>query len=109
MIDPSLRIARLLQEAKDPEVGVIALDFILGFGSHEDPVGVTVPAIREAKQVAAAEGRQLEIVAYVLGTDRDTPSLAGQVAALRAEGVSVASSSTHLGLLAREFVTKEKN
>lgn len=40
MIDPSSRIARFLQEAKDPSVGVILMDFILGFGANEDPVGV---------------------------------------------------------------------
>lgn len=109
MIDPSLRIARIVEEAKDPEVGVIAMDFILGFGSHEDPVGVTLPAIREAKAIAEAEGRHLEILGYVLGTDLDTPSLAAQVAALEEAGVTIASSSTNTGLLAREFVWKEEN
>ena len=106
MIDPSLRLQRLLQEADDPEVGVIAMDFILGFGSHEDPVGVTIPAIEEAKARAAARGQHLEILGYVLGTDLDTPAIAGQVAQLEAAGVTIASSSTNLGLLAREFVAK---
>jgi hypothetical protein len=73
MIDPSLRIERFLREAADPSVGVIVLDFILGFGSHPDPVGVTLPAIRQAKEAAAREGRHLEILGYVLGTDSDTP------------------------------------
>lgn len=106
MIDPSLRIARIVEEAKDPEVGVIALDFILGFGAHEDPVGVTLPAIAEAKQIAADAGRHLEILGYVLGTDEDHPALAQQVAALENAGVTIASSSTNTGLLAREFVRK---
>ena len=109
MIDPSLRIARIVQEAKDPEVGVIAMDFVLGFGAHEDPVGVTLPAIREAKAIAAAQGRHLEILGYVLGTDLDTPSLAAQVAALEEAGVTISSSSTNTGLLAREFVSKENH
>ncbi|WGY04214.1 acyl-CoA synthetase FdrA [Nocardioides sp. QY071] len=106
MIDPSLRLQRLVQEADDPEVGVIAMDFILGFGSHEDPVGVTIPAIEEAKAKAAARGQHLEILGYVLGTDLDTPAIADQVAQLEAAGVTIASSSTNLGLLAREFVAK---
>jgi succinyl-CoA synthetase alpha subunit len=109
MIDPSLRIARIVQEAKDPEVAVIAMDFILGFGSHEDPVGVTLPAIREAKAIAEAEGRHLEILGYVLGTELDSPSIAQQVAALEKAGVTIASSSTNTGLLSREFVAKENN
>lgn len=52
MIDPSTRIARFWQEAADPEVGVIVMDFILGCGSHRDPVGVMLPAIIEARQAA---------------------------------------------------------
>lgn len=104
MIDPSLRLARIVEEARDPEVAVLALDFVLGYGAHEDPVGVTLPAIAEARALAAARGRHLEILGYVLGTELDTPSLAAQVAQLEAAGVTIASSSTNLGLLAREFV-----
>ncbi|MBH0331162.1 FdrA family protein [Brevibacillus brevis] len=106
MIDPSTRIARFLEEAKDPSVGVILMDFILGFGSHEDPVGVMLPAIMEAKANAAKEGRHLEILGYVLGTDLDTPNFDEQVKKLMDAGVTIASSSTNAGLLAREFVAK---
>ncbi|OFI39109.1 FdrA family protein [Arthrobacter sp. SW1] len=109
MIDPSLRLQRLVQEADDPEVGVIAMDFIVGFGSHEDPVGVTIPAIKEAKAKAEARGQHLEILGYVLGTDLDTPAVEDQIAQLEAAGVTIASSSTNLGLLAREFVAKGNN
>lgn len=106
MIDPTNRIQRLLQEARDPEVGVIVMDFVLGFGSHEDPVGVMIEAIKEAKAIAASEGRPLEILGYVLGTDLDTPSLQQQCQMLTDAGVIWASSSTNSGLLAREFVCK---
>jgi succinyl-CoA synthetase alpha subunit len=109
MIDPSLRLQRIVQEADDPEVGVIAMDFVLGFGAHEDPVGVTLPAIAEAKAKAKARGQHLEILGYVLGTDLDTPAIAGQIAQLEAAGVTIVSSSTNLGLLAREFVAKGDN
>lgn len=106
MIDPSTRIDRFKQEAKDPSVGVILMDFVLGYGSHEDPVGVMVPAIIEAKQLAEQEGRHLEIVGYVLGTDLDTPSVDEQLKKLVDAGVTYASSSTNAGLLARGFVEK---
>lgn len=109
MIDPTMRLQRLAQEANDPEVGVIAMDFIVGFGSHEDPVGVTIPAIAEAKAKAAARGQHLEILGYVLGTDLDTPAVADQIAMLEAAGVTISSSSTNLGLLARAFVAKGDN
>lgn len=35
--------------------------------------------IVEAKEIAAADGRPLEILGYVLGTDLDTPSLKNSV------------------------------
>lgn len=107
MIDPSSRIERFATEAADPEVGVIAMDFVLGYGAHPDPVGVMRPSIVAAKQRAAAEGRHLEVLGYVLGTDEDPQGLAAQLAALESAGVTTASSSTNTGLLAREFVWKE--
>jgi FdrA protein len=42
MIDPTIRKFRILEEAKDPEVGVILLDFVLGYGSNPDPVGAVI-------------------------------------------------------------------
>lgn len=106
MIDPTNRIGRLLQEARDPEVGVIMMDFVLGFGSHEDPVGVMIDAIKEAKNIAKQDGRELIILGYVLGTDQDTPAMDAQVKMLTDADVIWASSSTNTGLLGREFVWK---
>lgn len=106
MIDPSSRISRFLQEAKDPSVGVILMDFVIGFGSHEDPVGVMMPVITKAKEQAVKEGRHLEILGYVLGTDLDTPNITDQVSKLESAGVTIASSITNAGLLARGFVEK---
>jgi len=106
MIDPSLRIERFVQEAKDPSVGVIVMDFILGFGSHQDPVGVMLPAILEAKELARKEGRHLEILGYVLGTELDSPVLSEQTQKLVDADVTIASSCTNAGLLARGFVEK---
>ena len=104
MIDPSLRIERLEAEASDPSVAVIVLDFIVGFGAHEDPVGVMLPAIRAAQDIAARESRHLEIVGYVLGTDEDRPSVRDQGDQLRRAGVTVAASCTQAGLIARALV-----
>lgn len=106
MIDPTLRLERIVQEAMDPEVGVIALDFELGYGSMADPVGVTLPAIIEAKRLAEARGKHLEILGFVLGTDGDPQNLSQQVAMLEAAGVTIASSVENVGLLSRGFVEK---
>lgn len=109
MIDPTYRIARIYEEGKDPTVGCLLLDFVLGFGAHEDPVGATLEALKAVKAQAAEQGRTLPILAYVLGTDLDQPSVQAQVAKLEAAGIIIASSSTNAGLLAREFVFKGEN
>jgi FdrA protein len=107
MIDPSTRVARFLAEAGDREVAVVVMDFVLGYGAHPDPVGAMLPAIAQARGRALAEGRHLQIVGYVLGTDLDRPSLHDQVSRLEQAGVAVAASSTEAGLLAREIVAPE--
>lgn len=108
MIDPSLRLERIVEEAKDPQVGVIAIDIILGYGSHKDPVEITLPAIKEAKAIAKKEGRHLEILAFVLGTELDTQVFELQVEKLMNEGVTISSSSENTGLLSKGFVEKEE-
>lgn len=109
MIDPSNRIQRFLTEVADPEVGVIVLDFELGYGANPDPVGVMLPALKEAKAKALEAGRHLEILAYVQGTELDPQGFDEQVSKLTEAGVTWASSSTNTGLLAREFVKKDNN
>lgn len=104
MIDPSIRIERLLQEAKDPEVAVIVMDFEIGYGSNKEAVDITLPAIKKAKEIAAQRGQHLEIIGYVLGTDLDQPNLKEQYRKLMDAGVTDASSCTNAGLLAREMV-----
>ncbi|OBX02398.1 FdrA family protein [Gallibacterium genomosp. 3] len=106
MIDPSYRIERILQEGRDPEVGVLLLDFVVGFGANSDPVSETLKALVQVKQEAQSVGRHLEILAYVLGTDLDCPTVNSQVELLEQAGITIASSSTNAGLLAREFVVK---
>lgn len=94
MIDPTLRVERLLQEARDPSVAVILLDVVLGYGSHEDPAGAMARAIREAKSNAAQHGRHLPIIGFVCGTEEDPQVLSAQEDKLRREGVLLAPSST---------------
>ena len=81
----------------------------LALASIDDGTASNVPAITEAKSIAAERGHHLEILGYVLGTDLDTPAIGEQIAQLEAAGVTIASSSTNLGLLAREFVAKGDN
>ncbi len=108
MIDPSLRNPRIIQEAKDPNVAVILMDIVLGYGSHRDPAGLALEAIIEAKAIAQKEGRSLCFVAYVCGTDKDIQDYAAQEAKLAAEGVILARSNARAARLAAAIIGREK-
>ena len=104
MIDPELRVQRLLAEARDPEVAAIVLDVVLGFGSHPDPAAVFGPAAAEARRLAQAQGRALHVIASVTGTEQDPQVLSRQSAALRQGGVIVMPSNAAAALLAAAIV-----
>jgi FdrA protein len=93
MMDNDLRIRRLGQEADDPEVAVILLDVVLGYGAHPDPAGELAPAIAKARVGAEEAGRHLEVVAVVVGTDEDPQGFDAQVQQLEAAGAKVESSN----------------
>lgn len=103
MIDPALRNAAIAAAGDDPAVGVLLLDFVLGDGAHPDPVGAAAAAIREVRARAARGGRDLAVVAHVVGTDGDPQGLAPQEAALRALDVAVYPSNRRAALAARDL------
>jgi len=93
MLDPDLRLQRILKEAEDPETAVILLDVVLGYGAHPDPANEIAPIVRRAKQTARAQGRWLSVVASVCGTDEDPQGYNAQVSALVETGVVVLPSN----------------
>jgi FdrA protein len=93
MMDNDLRIRRLHQEAQDPEVAVILLDVVLGYGAHADPAGELAPAIAQAREAAEKGGRYLEVVAVVVGTDEDPQDMAAQIRQLQEAGARVETSN----------------
>jgi FdrA protein len=89
MLDNELRVRRLLQEAQDPETGLILLDVLLGDGAHADPASELAPAIEQGTAAAARDGRTLPVVAVVIGTGGDPQGLDGQIERLKAAGAYV--------------------
>jgi FdrA protein len=89
MMDNTLRIQRLLQEADDPEVAVVLLDVVLGYGSHDDPASELAPAIAQAIAKGEEAGRRLEVVAVVVGTDLDPQGMDDQIEQLKEAGAWV--------------------
>jgi FdrA protein len=89
MIDNELRIRRLMQEAADPQVAVILLDVVLGYGSHPDPSSELAPAIERAIRAAADAGRRLEVLVVLTGTDEDPQDMEAQHRRLSEAGAAV--------------------
>jgi len=105
MIDHRLRNERILKEAGDPDVAVILLDVVLGYGSHHDPASEMVPVIQKANALADKAGRHLVVVGFVCGTSLDPQDLAKQEAALRDAGVILAESNAQAVRLAASIVS----
>jgi len=102
MIDNDLRIRRMLQEAHDPEVAVLMLDVVLGYGAHPDPAAELGPAICQARQIAQEASRELAVVASITGTEGDPQVLKRQAGELGEAGVVVCDSNA----AAARFVAK---
>jgi FdrA protein len=100
MINNDLRIRRLLQEARDSEVAVIQMDVVLGYGAHPDPASELAPAIRQARELASNEHRELAVITSVTGTPNDPQNSTRQTAALEAAGALVLKSNAEASILA---------
>jgi len=104
MIDLRLRNERMLEEAADPQVAVILLDVVLGYGSHPDPAAEIVPVLMKIKKKTHSPA----IVASVCGTDEDPQGLERQETALRDAGVLLTESNASAARLAGAIVAKLK-
>ena len=91
-----------MQEAADPEVALIVLDVVLGYGAHPDPASELGPAIHAAQAHARAQstGRELIFVASVTGTEGDPQGLHRQVQELERAGAIVAPCNAAAARLA---------
>ncbi len=111
MIDPRLRSEKIEEAGRDPRVGVLLLDIVLGYASHPDPAGALVPAIEAARSFAEMDGRGLAVVASVCGTRGDPQGFDRQRAALIEAGALVAASNARAarlaGLIAEEASRRE--
>jgi FdrA protein len=93
MLDNDLRLRRLEVEASDPQVAVILLDVVLGYGAHPDPASELAPAIAAARAGAEESGRYLEVVTVVTGTDEDPQDMKTQIEQLEQAGARVFTSN----------------
>lgn len=108
MIDPRIRIDRLCKEAEDPEVAVILLDIVLGYGAHPDMAGALLPAITEAKAVFDKRGGYLSVIVNLCGTQDDPQNFTEQEEKLRCAGLAVVQTNALASRLAMGILKKHK-
>ncbi|MFF5207268.1 FdrA family protein [Streptosporangium sp. NPDC000396] len=98
MIDPEARVKLLREAGQDADVAVVLLDVVLGHGSHPDPAGILAP------EISSLDGPQ--VVAYVLGTERDPQGYREQVSVLAEAGCVVTETAARAALTAAAIATR---
>jgi FdrA protein len=101
MIDPEARVDLLREQGKDPNVGVVLLDVVLGYGAHPDPAGELAPVCAE---IGGGDGPV--VVAYVLGTDQDPQGYTAQRRKLEEAGCIVANTAARASLAAAALISR---
>lgn len=104
MIDPTLRRERIRKAGDDPTVGALLLDVVLGVGAASDPAGDLVPAIIAARDAASKAGRDLIVIASLVGTDADPQGLESQRRKLRDAGVAVFETSSQAAAAVKDLL-----
>ncbi|MCC2317057.1 acyl-CoA synthetase FdrA [Cellulomonas chengniuliangii] len=87
MIEPAERSERVAAAGADPQVGLVLVDLVLGYGASADPAAPLAEAVRTARAAAAADGRELVVVGSVCGAPDDPQGIDAQRAVLREAGV----------------------
>ena len=113
MIDPAKRIECMQEAVDDESTGVVLLDIMLGYGSHEDMAGSLIPTIKELQAKADAAGRKVFFIATVCGTRRDYQGYDEAVNKLKDAGVIVCENNklacrTAIRAIGRDFVEPAK-
>ena len=90
------------QALDDPEVAVILLDVVLGYGAHSNPS----EAVVEAMQGIADNKDKPVVIASVCGTEFDPQGLHQQRAALTVNGITVCNCNVAAAELAAEVINQ---
>jgi len=100
MMDFTLRKQRIVQEAEDPDTGVILLDCTLGWGCHDDPAGELAEAIAEAKKINPA----LVFITPITGSSGDPQGFDAQRKKLEDAGALVYHTNRQAVEAARDIL-----
>jgi FdrA protein len=105
IIDPSIRLSRLLEEASDPSVAVIIMDIIAGYSVADRNIEQHAEAIAKAIALAGKQNRTLSVFTYLCGTEDDVSK--SELQTLRNSGAQVFTSNALMSIAAGMMVKKE--
>ncbi len=100
-IDHRLRSLEIEKAFANLTVGILLVDMVLGYGSHPDPAGEFIEALKRAKE---KHGTGPAIIASICGTLEDNQNYAQQRNKLEEQGVFVAESNAAAAFLARDLL-----
>ena len=103
MIDPALRNQLITDLGSQPQVRVLLVDVVIGYGATADPAASLALAWQKACAVRASE-QPLFAIATVTGTERDPQCRSLQIATLEDAGIAVVNSLPEATLLAAELI-----
>lgn len=101
MLEPAVRESHFDKALSDPDIAVILLDVVLGFGAHPDPARVISECLKRRPA-----GERTAVIAYVLGTDGDPQIRTRQEAMLKSVGVTLARTNADAARLAAALVNE---
>ncbi|MGD9224049.1 MAG: acyl-CoA synthetase FdrA [Desulfobacteraceae bacterium] len=104
MIDPSIRQEQLAVELADPEVAVVLMDFVIGYGAHEDPAAPAAEFLLAAQEDPQFDMASKTVIASITGTKADFQDISRQRKQLEAAGCIVMSTNAKASRLAADII-----
>ncbi|MCS4485914.1 acyl-CoA synthetase FdrA [Staphylococcus americanisciuri] len=113
MIDPEIRKEKLRQAVEDERTAVIMLDNVIGYGSHDDMANELAPIIGEVIERSKQAGREIIVLATVVGTTKDYQGYEAQKTILANAGAHICDTNdqmvrTAIELLGGKVIQPEK-
>ncbi|QHW36040.1 acyl-CoA synthetase FdrA [Staphylococcus ursi] len=96
MIDPEKRIEMLEASIEDETTAVILLDDVIGNGSHDDMASKLAPTISKVIQHAKDRGRNIVVLATVVGTEQDHQGYQQQIDILKRAGAVICETNDQM-------------
>ncbi len=102
MIDPTSRQEEIMKLANRPEIGVVLLDVVIGYGAGPAPAESVVTAIQKMR-----EKRQepINFIATVTGTNQDPQGRDKEIEILKEAGIAVVNNLPEAAALAFALIT----